>query len=76
MVFNAMLKTCDTPNNFPCRLMEGAEHTALENERLAASPDHRQREQTDGGQSGTEHLYRERMGVWFYSGKRGGVYSF
>ena len=48
MVFNAMLKTCDTPHNFPCRLTEvnGAVST-LQTE-PAVNPDYRQQKGNDG----------------------------
>ena len=42
MVFNAMLKTCDTPNNFPCRLAEDTAAASLQTDKAAANPDHRQ----------------------------------
>ena len=48
MVFNPTLKTCDTPNNFPCRVIEGSEPSALETG-PEVSPDHRQGEQSTPG---------------------------
>lgn len=63
MVFNAMLKTCDTPHNFPCRLTEGADAAMVESDKPAANPDHRQGDRIDGGQnlknspSGTRHFF-------------------
>jgi len=51
MVFNAMLKTCDTPHNFPCRLTEGADAAMVETDKPAANPDHRQGDRIDGGQN-------------------------
>jgi len=63
MAFNAMLKTCDTPHNFPCRLTEGADAAMVETDKPAANPDHRQGDRIDGGQnlknspSGTRHFF-------------------
>ena len=48
MVFNAMLKTCDTPHNFPCRLIEdNGAASALQTE-PAVNPDYRKQKGNDG----------------------------
>ena len=71
MLFNPMLKTCDTPHNFPCRLTEEVGTVALETESPAVNHDHRPLERNDEGQnlthstSGTEQF--------FWGGERGGV---
>lgn len=49
MVFNPTLKTCDTPDNFPCRVIEGSEPSALETKRPEVIPDPRQGEQSTPG---------------------------
>lgn len=51
MVFNALLKTCDTPQDFPCRTTEGADTVQLEPNRPEVKPTHRQGMDTDRGQS-------------------------
>lgn len=38
MVFNALLKTCDTPQDFPCRTAQGAGAKQLENNMLEVKP--------------------------------------
>lgn len=54
MVFNPTLKTCDTPDNFPCRVIEGSEPLALETKRPEVIPDPSQGEQrTPGNEIGS-----------------------
>jgi len=38
MVFNALLKTCDTPKDFPCRTAEGTVAKQIENNMLEVKP--------------------------------------
>ena len=51
MVFNALLKTCDTPQDFPCRTAEGGGAKQLENNTPEVKPSPRIGMNSDGGQS-------------------------
>lgn len=51
MVFNALLKTCDTPQDFPCRTAQGAGAKQLENNMLEVKPSPRIGMNSDGGHS-------------------------
>lgn len=42
MVFNALLKSCDTPQSFPCRTTEGTEVGQSESTEPEVKPTHRQ----------------------------------
>lgn len=42
MVFNALLKSCDTPQSFPCRTTEGTEVAQSESTEPEVKPTHRQ----------------------------------
>lgn len=53
MVFNALLKTCDTPQDFPCRTAEGAGTKQIENNTLEVKPSPRIGIDNDGGHNPT-----------------------
>ena len=49
MVFNALLKSCDTPQSFPCRTTEGTEVAQSESNEPEEKPTHRQGMDTGEG---------------------------
>ena len=53
MVFNPLLKTCDTPQDFPCRTAEGAGAIQIETNTPEVRPSPRKEMNSDGGQSMT-----------------------
>ena len=66
MVFNPTLKTCDNPDNFPCRVIEGSEPSALETKRPEVIPDPLQGEQSTPGNaigSSTSGIDRASLGA-------------
>ncbi|KAL9953227.1 hypothetical protein ACROYT_G040607 [Oculina patagonica] len=51
MVFNPLLKTCDTPQDFPCRTAGGVDGVQIENNTPEVKPSPRKELNSDGGQS-------------------------
>lgn len=61
MVFNALLKSCDTPQSFPCRTTEGTEVGQSESTEPEVKPTHRQGMDT-GESLGMSNLATDRNG--------------
>lgn len=66
MVFNPLLKTCDIPQDFPCRTAEGADTVQIETNTPEVKPSPRAEKNSNGSQiltnlatSGTE------MSAWY-----------
>lgn len=64
MVFNALLKTCDTPQDFPCRTAEGTGTKQIENKTLEVKPSPRVGVNNDGGHNPTHLDSGKEMSDW------------
>lgn len=64
MVFNALLKTCDTPQDFPCRTAEGDGAKQLENNTPEVKPSPRIGMNSDGGHGLTNLDSGIEMSAW------------
>ena len=64
MVFNALLKTCDIPQDFPCRTAQGAGAKQLENNMLEVKPSPRIGMNSDGGHNPISLDLGTEMSAW------------